>query len=83
MWQAVVLCLAGKDEVIMNYDRIVARLRRDSRIFTAPNDHKIHRILLHAKRRKVEQYPPSRVGPYSGLTAAELRMSGTCETDWA
>lgn len=22
------------------------------------------------------------VGPYSGLTASELRKSGTCETDW-
>ena len=67
----------------MDYDRIVTRLRSDDRLFTAPDSHKIHRVLRRAIRRKVEQYPPQRVGPFSGLTAAELRMSGTCETDWA
>ena len=66
----------------MDYARIVQRLRRDARLFTTPDEHKIHRVLLHAKQRMLAQFPPQRVGPYSGLTAAELRHTGTCETVW-
>ena len=66
----------------MNYERLVNRLRSDPRLFTTADDHKIHRILLKAVRRKVAAYSPTPVGPYSGLTAEELRRSGTCETDW-
>jgi hypothetical protein len=66
----------------MNYERLVNRLRSDPRIFTADDDHKIHRILRKAIRRKVAAYPPAPVGRYSGLTADELRRTGTGETDW-
>lgn len=53
-----------------------------------PNEKKADQVLLYLKKRVMRQRrndrlanPPS-VGPYSGLTQAELRATGTCETDW-
>jgi hypothetical protein len=69
----------------MDYSKIIRRLRNDPRLFDTDDDHKIHRILGKAlqMRRKREYANQSRpVGPYSGLTRAQLAKSGTCETDW-
>lgn len=67
----------------MNCEQIVRNIRRDPRLF-GDDTVKIDRVLRKAKSRMLTQrrrtIPP--VGPYSGLTRAELRQSGTCEPDW-
>lgn len=35
-----------------------------------------------AELAEARQSVPANVGPYSGLTRAELGKTGTCETDW-
>jgi len=67
----------------MNYERIVRNIRRDPRLF-ADDAVKIGRVLMKAKSKMLAQREPKPqpVGPYSGLTRAELRATGTCETDW-
>ena len=41
------------------------------------------RVLHYLKKRVLRQREDtSPRGPYSGLTASELRRTGTCETDW-
>jgi len=67
----------------MNYERIVRNIRRDPRLF-ADDAVKIGRVLMKAKSKMLAQRErkPQPVGPYSGLTRAELRATGTCETDW-
>lgn len=50
---------------------------------------KADNVLLYLKLRVLRQRRIDRIwrensmrGPYSGLTPAELRATGTCETDW-
>lgn len=73
----------------MNYAKIVRRIRNMDLLFDSDEDHKIHRILRRALEKKVAQQNAEdertrhqRVGPYSGLTRAELARTGTLETDW-
>jgi len=70
----------------MNYERLIRRIRSDPRIFSTPEDHKIHRVLRQVKKHRLAEIEQERqlepVGPYSGLTKRELRATGTCETDW-
>ena len=68
---------------IQEYDRLIRKLRRDSRLWD--EDDRVYDILgkALARRRKLRERSATRVvGPYSGLTRQELRQSGTCETDW-
>ena len=67
----------------MNYERLVRRIRQDPRLF-AEDSVKIDRVLLKAKSKMLahRRRKPEPVGPYSGLTRAELRASRTCEPDW-
>ncbi len=67
----------------MNYERLVRRLRQSPKLWADDNT-KIARILTEAKRRMIAQRSKrvEDVGPYSGLTRAELRASRTCEPDW-
>jgi len=51
-----------------------------------PKEAQAERVLAYLKERKMrgvraERNAASR-GPYSGLSRRELRMTGTCETDW-
>lgn len=61
------------------------RLRQ--RIFSYPEERQAQadRVLAYLKARTLRQRQTQveePKGPYSGLTQAELRESGTCETDW-
>ncbi len=70
---------------VKKYDELIRKLRRHPLLFDGDDDHKIHRLLDKALsvRRKLREIADRReVGRYSGLTADELRRSGTCETDW-
>lgn len=70
----------------MNYERLLRKLRRDDRLFDESAEHKINRVLLAVKARVLDTQRLQRLqhaaGPYSGLTRAELRRTGTCEPDW-
>ena len=68
------------------YERSAMALRMmRQRIFDFPpeQEERADRVLAYLKARVLRQ---SRrrgpVGPYSGLTRHELRMTGTCEPDW-
>ncbi len=66
-----------------NSARALRRIRQ--RIFDYPDNKEAQadRVLAYLKRRSLrDRGPVLSVGPYSGLTRAELRKSGTCETDW-
>lgn len=81
------LKLSGNMNDIKKYERILRWLRshplydgsgvRDDQIFGMIGQ--AQRLLR--KAREKQRIAPS-VGPYSGLTRAELRQTGTCETDW-
>lgn len=51
-----------------------------------PKEAQAGRVLRYLIVRKVRQkkldQASAPVGPYSGLTAGELRATGTCEADW-
>lgn len=70
----------------MNVDKAIRRIRNSGALFHENETYadKAYRILgkLLDKRAKMRYDKPREVGPYSGLTKAELAASGTCETDW-
>lgn len=70
----------------MNVDRAIRRIRNSGVLFHENETYadKASRILgkLLDKRAKMRDNKPRKVGPYSGLTRAELAASGTCEPDW-
>ena len=66
-----------------NSARALRRMRQ--KIFSYPGQREAQadRVLAYLKMRSLrDPGPVLSVGPYSGLTRAELRKSGTCETDW-
>jgi len=68
----------------MTSEQALRRMRQ--RIFDYP-EHKqeqADRVLRYIKARflRARGQCAQPVGPYSGLTRAELRKTGTCETDW-
>ena len=71
-------------ERLDRYDRLARRIRNDPRLWQ--ENEKIYQLLTKvlAVRKRLRQRlesEPNR-GPFSQLTWQELRMSGTCETDW-
>lgn len=66
---------------LAEYDRLIRRLRNDPRLWDS--DNRVYDLLgkALARRAKLNILKP-KTGPYSGLTRAELRRSGTCEPDW-
>lgn len=70
----------------MSYAQSTSALRRmRQRIFSYPGQREAQadRVLAYLKMRSLrDPGPVLSVGPYSGLTRAELRKSGTCEADW-
>ena len=63
----------------------VALRRMRQRIFDYPDQQEAQadRVLLYLKQRSLRDPGPlPSVGPYSGLTKAELHKTRTCETDW-
>ena len=70
----------------LGYDEAQALRRMRARIFdyTEDKQEQADKVLLYLKRRMLRyraqvQEP---VGPYSGMTRAQLRATGTCEPDW-
>lgn len=68
----------------MTSEQALRRIRQ--RIFDYPESKEAQadRVLHYLKARylRYQNKPVQSAGPYSGLTRAELRKSGTCETDW-
>lgn len=68
----------------MTSEQALRRIR--ARIFDYPEhkEEQAMRVLLYLKKRhlRYRENIPQPVGPYSGLTRAELRKTRTCETDW-
>jgi len=73
----------------MNWDQIIEDLRNHPRL--TDKDNRVYLLLRKIQARKRPRRNPvskppvlfqEPVGPYSGLTKAELRASGTCEPDW-
>ena len=51
--------------------------------YSAKREAQADRVLAYLKMRSLrDPGPVPPVGPYSGLTRAELGRTGTCETDW-
>ena len=72
-----------RQQRIRQLESQLRRLRRDDRLWTETDD-KVFNLIGKTKERlrKLRAKTPRQVGPYSGLTKAELRQSGTCEPDW-
>ena len=68
----------------MNSEKSLRQIRQQ--IFNYPDNKadQADRVLAYLKTRVIRARDNEEitVGPYSGLTRAELRQSGTCETDW-
>lgn len=73
----------------MNYDQIIEDLRNHPRL--TDKDNRVYLLLRKIQARQRSQLPAvsksqklfqEPKGPFSGLTRAELRASGTCEPDW-
>lgn len=67
---------------VERYERLLRRLRNDPRLWD--EDNRVYDLIGKVKERlrKARSQQVHQVGPYSGLTRNELRMSGTCEADW-
>lgn len=70
----------------MSYIKSTYALRRMRMyIFAYPDSEqdRADKVLCYLKERSLrDRRDGSATLPYSGLTRAELRKSGTCETDW-
>ena len=68
----------------MTSEQALRRIR--ARIFDYPEhkEEQAMRVLTYLKRRMMRYRDRAQepVGPYSGLTRAQLRATRTCEPDW-
>ena len=68
----------------MTSEQALRKIR--TKIFLYPDNKQdqADRVLAYLKKRTLRDRPVihQAIGPYSGLTQAELRATGKCETDW-
>jgi len=66
----------------MNSEQLLRRIRQNVFSYPQSKDNQLTVVIEYLKLRVARNKPSPTTGKYSGLTARELSLTGTCETDW-